>query len=80
MAEFLIYFIMLTLLGFVTGVGVLIYKENAKYRDFMNNHPVLGWAATIQVGGLVWFGIAYAVTYAVLFVLLLLLGHGNSVQ
>ncbi len=80
MGEFLIYFIMLTMLGFITGVGVLIHKENAKYRDFMSNHPVLGWTATVVGGGLAWLAAAYIVAYVVLFILLLLMGHSSGVS
>jgi cytochrome b len=79
MLEFLMFFVLIAILGFIVGVGVLIHKETAWYRDLMQNHPVIGWTASFLAASITWFVASYVIFYAVLFVLMLVLGRGDSI-
>jgi len=72
MIDFLFFLVMLFVAGFITGVGALIHRESESYRNFMHNHPVLGWTASFFVGGLVWLFATFTIIYAVLMVLAVL--------
>jgi len=75
----LLYFIALAVLGFIVGVGALIHKETPWFQKFLSGHPVLGWTATFVAGGLAWLLAAYAISYAVVILLMLLGGHSNTI-
>jgi len=55
-AALLLYFISLAMLGFTVGCGVYAYKKSTTYNQFMNEHPILGWTATITTAGLILYG------------------------
>lgn len=75
MMEFLFFFIMIAVLGFVTGVGVLIHKETTWYRNFMQNRPVIGWTSTFIAGGTAWFVASFIVLFAILLMFSFLTGQ-----
>ena len=77
--QFLLFFVLIAILGFIVGVGVLIHKEAAWYRNLMQNHPVIGWTASFLAASIAWFVASYAVFYTVLFMLMLILGRNDSV-
>jgi hypothetical protein len=80
MIDFLFFLVMLFVAGFVTGVGALIHREAAWYRNFMQNHPVIGWTASFLVGGLVWLFASFTILYAMMLVLAILFHASIPIQ
>jgi hypothetical protein len=80
MIDFLFFLVFLFVAGFITGVGALIHREAAWYRNFMQNHPVIGWTASFFVGGLVWLFATFTIIYAVLLVFTILFHASIPIQ
>jgi hypothetical protein len=76
MWEFVFQLMGLAILGLVIGVGVLIYQENQRVRDFVNKRPVLAFPLILVTGGIVMTAIMYGLTFVMLTVVNLILGHG----
>lgn len=73
MVSLLLTLVMLTIVGFVVGVGVLITNENPKIGAFIKTRPVLGWTAVFLTGGIVVSVITYLLEVAALAVIGLML-------
>jgi len=65
----------LAILGLVIGVAVLIYQESQRVRDFVTKRPVLAFPLILVCGGIVTTMIMYGLTFVMLSILGLVLGH-----
>jgi hypothetical protein len=65
----------LAVVGFVVGVGVLIFQENQRIHDFILQRPVLAFPLVFICGGIATTAIMYGLTVVMLSLLSLVLGH-----
>lgn len=77
MIEFLVTMIVLMIVGFWVGVGVLIYQENPKVAAFLKARPIIGSVALFLAGGAAIYGTFYLFMVVALAIIGLVLGgHG----
>lgn len=73
MVSLLITLVMLTVVGFVVGVGVMLTNDHPKIGEFIKTRPVIGWTAAFLAGGIVVSVITYLLEVAALAVIGLML-------
>ena len=73
MISFLLTLVIMTVVGFVVGVGVLLTNDYPKVGEFIKNRPVLGWSLAFLTGSIVIGVILYVLEVAALAVIGLLL-------
>ena len=76
MLSYLFTFVMLLVLisiaGFVVGMGVLRVQDYPKVGEFLNRRPVLGWTLAFAAGGSAWLLLVALFDVSVLLVLSLM--------
>lgn len=77
--EFLITFVVLAVVGFYVGVGVLIYQESPKIANFLKTRPVIGGVVTfVTIGAAVYITLGFLMVVALFLINILLGGQGSA--
>lgn len=61
--------LLLLIVGFVVGMGVLLAQEHPQITEFVDRRPVVGWMGLFLIGG----AVSYLLALIMLFLLLMLL-------